>query len=120
MSYSVPTFNLTCNFYTANAPPPGAARASSLCNLALGKRVSLGYDPRGALVMALLLPKGTDVRGPLQATPVPDFVEVPAGTGRFYIVENVDDIGRGFSNEHRVAFIRAVTIGLIVWPTPIP
>jgi hypothetical protein len=120
MAYTLPTFNLVCQIYTISAPPPAAPRLTSVCNLALGRRSVLGYAARNALVMQLLLPPLTDIRGPVQGGSVPDLVVVPTGSGRLYIVENVDDIGKGFSNEHRIALIRAVAFGGLVWPTPIP
>jgi hypothetical protein len=45
-----------------------------------------------------------------------DTVEIPAGSGRFYIVLMVEDVAKGFLNEHRMAFIRKSG----TWPTPIP
>jgi len=76
--------------------------------------------------MQLLLPALTDVRSGVVAA-VPDFVEVPAGSGRWYQVYAVDDIGKGFANEHRIAVILAVSALVnptayagIVWPVPIP
>lgn len=66
--------------------------------------------------MNLLLPVGTDVRGPQDtvsntdaSTQVKgDYVECPSGSGRYYVVAFVDDIGKGFTNEHRDACLFAV------------
>jgi hypothetical protein len=70
--------------------------------------------------MVLLLPKGTDVRDELNATGR-DGVECPAGSGRFYEVIFVDDIGKGFPNEHRGATMeKTFGPGPTEWPTPIP
>jgi hypothetical protein len=66
--------------------------------------------------MNLLLPPFIDVRGP-QDTVSFDMVEVPEGTGRWYQVTGVDDIGKGFDNEHRTASIYALVRG---WTAPYP
>jgi len=66
--------------------------------------------------MNLLVPKLVDVRGP-QDTVSADLVEVPAGSGRWYVVVAVDDIGKGFSNEHRTASIFALAAR---WVAPYP
>lgn len=121
MAYTLPTFNLTCNIYTTTGTWPATPRLSSLCNLALGRRVESHGFVSGSLNMALLLPAGTDIRaGPVPNPPGNDTVEVPAGSGRTYAVLAVDDIGKGFPNEHRVAILTAVSIATHFWPTPIP
>jgi hypothetical protein len=66
--------------------------------------------------MNLLVPALTDVRGP-QDPVGPDMVEVPAGSGRWYQVVFVDDIAKGFSNEHRTASIFALYAS---WTPPYP
>lgn len=65
-----------------------------------------GTTSTGILVfgMSLLVPKTTDIRDVFSATGA-DIVEVPVGSGLFYAVQYVDEIGRGFANEHRVAEI---------------
>lgn len=120
MSFSVPSFPLTCDLFTAgNFGVP--ARTSSRCNLAWGRRVNVastgGTSTIGVplVCMSLLLPAGTDVRGPVSAGGE-DGCECPAGSGRRYSVVAVDDIGKGFANEHRCAVLLATG----VWPTPIP
>jgi len=132
MSFTLPAFNLDVNVFTG----PWATKAFRFLvkgNLALGKRVTgqkqsgatstpiyLGYSP------LLLVPPFTDIRDGSCANN-PDFVEVPAGSSRFYEVGWVDDIGKGFSNEHRYAEIYKVFQGVgggpftgVFWPTPIP
>jgi hypothetical protein len=121
MAFNVPTFNLTVNVFRAGNPPPGIPDLVSPCNLAFGRRVS-SYQGVIAVpnepVMSLLLPPGTDVRGPAAAAP-DVAVEVPAGSGRYYTVLGLDDSGKGFPNEHRVAII-AWTSAFGNWPTPLP
>ncbi len=119
MPYRLPTFNLFCNITTCNVPnvpgiPTGPFRLTGqACQLTYGRRVNVastgGTSTPGVMAssMSLLLPPLTDVRGP-QDTVSFDMVEVPAGSGRWYQVEAVDDIGKGFSNEHRSASIFAL------------
>ena len=120
MSFTVPTFNLTCNIFTPGFLPPNPPRVVANCNLAYGRRFELaGLSPPVAAVMSLLLPALTDIRTNYQAGAGRDFVEVPAGSGRWYLVANVDDIGKGFANEHRCAVIVATAI-VVPWPVPMP
>lgn len=136
--FTIPTFNLGANLWTIvtgdyTLDTAGAPRvAATPCNLAYGVRVNVAstggtaYPGIPIMAMNLLLQKGTDVQGPQcnvggivdSLTGMHgDYVEVPAGTGRYYIVGFVDDIGRGFANEHRTALIFALPFS---WPTPIP
>lgn len=123
MGYSLPTFNLMCNIWhdPANCytDPPSLTVA---CNLTYGRIVS---STQGGLlfpfppVMSLLLPKLTDIRS--QLCGVADNLEVPAGSGRFYSTIGVDDVGKGFQNEHRCAIISGNNSGgTHLWPSPIP
>lgn len=119
MGYRVPTFNLTCNISAppfANNPaiPAMPYRLSGVaCQLTHGRRVNVRllssplnfkYMGQG---MSLLVAKGTDIRGPQDTTSL-DMVEVPAGSGRWYFVDGVDDVGKGFTNEYREASITAL------------
>jgi len=122
VAYRLPDFGLTCNVFTGGPVPPILPpRLSPPCNLAYGKRVSLSgfpttfFNPNVAYPSQLLLPKLTDVRGPQNGTG-PDVIEVPAGSGRWYGVLRVEDLGKGYSNEHRMCLIQPVG----TWPTPIP
>jgi len=115
--YILPVFNLTCNIWTRIAPPPGnPKRLSSPCNLAYGKRVN-GVGGGGD-VAQLLLPKGTDIRDGANTT-AQDYVEVPAGSGCYYGVFQWFEIGKGFSNEHRIALLQKAPV-IAFWPTPTP
>jgi hypothetical protein len=121
ISYSQPTFNLTCNVWRHGVPTTDPPALSPRCNLAWGKRVNVastggtGFIGIPLVTMQLLLPKLTDVRGP-QCPTGDDTIEVPAGSGRIYTVTFVDDIGKGFLNEHRCAILQQGT----GWPEPIP
>jgi hypothetical protein len=131
MPFTLPTFNLTCNIWTGSvgaypplSPPTGSPRiAAQPCGLAHGK-LSSKVAPIGSSflsisvgVMQLLLPKGTDVRGIESNTAAVDLVECPAGTGRYYFVQSVDDVGKGFVNEYRLAFMTSIVES---WLAPYP
>jgi len=128
MGFRLPTFNLMCNI---SAPPvpntPGIPTipyriSNQLCQLTYGRRVNVastggtGVPGVPISLMSLLLPALADVRGP-QDTVSFDMVEVPAGSGRWYTVAGVDDIGKGFANEHRTASIFALAGS---WLAPYP
>ncbi len=148
MAYTLPTFNLNVNIWRygndVQANPPDVTSGGNLVANYRGDQspIVVALDTVAnmqvrvkevAWLMTLLLPKGTDVQ-PYMGGPVHNFgdcVEVPAGSGRFYVVLFVDDIGRGFQNEHRFAVISPL-YGLLTaqavftgwntpaWPAPIP
>jgi hypothetical protein len=124
MAFTLPTFNLTANVwhyatwfgnFPTTIPAPDLVIA---CNLAVGKRQAGGFISS----MWLLCPALTDIRDEIHERFIPshgDIVEVPAGSGRYYGVAEMDDAGKGFANEHRVA---QLTLGtpftpvLPAWP----
>lgn len=128
MAFILPTFNLTCNIsqppvdMTPSIPAGPYRLTGQICQLTYGRRVNVastgGTDFAGIPLqsMNLLLPPLVDVRGPQDVTSF-DMVEVPAGSGRWYWVFFVDDIGKGFANEHRTAGIFALAEG---WNPPYP
>lgn len=134
MAFTLPDFNLVCDVY---AMPGGTWSTRALrtagvaCNLALGRRVqqmTVDFPDSilGAAAPSLLLPPLTDVRD-YACGGTADMVEVPSGSGRWYQVALVDDIGKGFANEHRIAWIykaaqaySATRYSGLVWPSPIP
>ena len=128
MAYVQPQYNITCNIWTGvpgnfPSPPVGPPRIIvQPCALVLGRRVNVvstgGTGEPGVPLQAinLLLPPGTDIRGP-QDTVVADIVECPAGSGRVYGVYFVDDIGKGHFNEHRTASLLAIAGS---WVAPYP
>lgn len=126
MAFTLPTFNLTCNIFTYDGTDI-TLRLDSPCNLAYGKRTlvpattSNPDENSSALTqMELLLPAGTDIRD-ASCDGWPDVVECPAGSGRFYFAFGVDDAGKGFDNEHRVANLwKTWKIGSGAWPTQGP
>jgi len=132
MAFTLPEFPLTVHVY--NGPWIGKTfRLSTPANLAVGRRVvtdaqfrNVWADTYNGLVN-LLFPPGTDVRDTNCNIPNNDIVEVPAGSGRWYALAYVDDLGKGFPNEHRYAFAYKISEHLDVtrypglfWPSPIP
>lgn len=131
MAFSLPTFNITVNIHTV-AGGANVFRLSSPANLALGRRIAqpaaAGEQTGGlaGLTPTLLFPAGTDVRDSSCGGEM-DIIEAPAGSGRWYLATLVDDIGKGFPNEHRFATLYKTWgfpgngSGLTLpWPTPIP
>jgi len=132
MAFTLPTFNLVCGLF-AGPWPVGASRLTPDCNLAMGRRSQVQYPSLGdpgessaSVYVLLLLPAFTDVRSRVLSNDA-DFVEVPLGSGRWYRVEWVEDIGKGFDNEHRAAGLLQVSEYLdaflypgLFWPVPMP
>jgi len=120
MAFLLPTFNLQVNIWRAGNGPPNPPDVATVGNLTPGRRHITPYalepgGPQVAANMFLLLPRGTDIRDAKAATG-DDLVEVPAGSGRFYMCRFVDDVAFGFSNEHRLAQLE----GFGPWPVPFP
>lgn len=129
MAFVVPNFNLSCNLWSAVAgvpvgpSPAGAPREEDLeCALVYGHRIN-GASTGGTgsvgipmQAMHLLLPPGADVRG-LECVSGQDTAEVPSDSGRWYLVFWVDDVGKGWGNEHRTALLLAVEGS---WSPPYP
>lgn len=91
---------------------PGPPDVTCDANLAWNKRVAVpstgGTGSLGVplFTMTLLVPKLTDIRDRLHVGGS-DTVEVPAGSGRYYEAVYVDDLGKGFANEHRGVLLLA-------------
>lgn len=132
MPFEPPTFNITANIYTGPWLMK-AFREVVPCNLAYGRRTQISFldffgpgDFPGSSQSLLLLPALADVRSGTSSGQA-DVVEVPAGTGRWYQVASVDDIGKGFPNEHRAAlvlqisqFANSTDYAGCFWPVPMP
>lgn len=117
--YGLPAFPIMVGIRSSGSTV-GAPRVTVEANLAYGKRVMTQYwdwslSGENAVFANLLLPALTDIRD-YSSTTGSDSVECPVGSGRFYLVDYVDDLGKGFPNEHRFALMEK----LIPWPTPIP
>jgi len=123
MAFVLPTFNMVCDIYTLPYNFSGPPRiANQPCQL----RAPYAGAPQFASgllgwtnAMMLLLPPGTDIRD-LYCTPINsmDCVVLPVGTTCRYQVAWVNDIGKGFPNEHRFAILTKIGSG--PWPVPIP
>lgn len=116
--FTLPTFNLTVNVWTAPAAPPAAPTFNVACQLRGQGNRSSGQDSTltsRPFLWLLLVPKLTDLRDGYTALGA-DIVECPAGSGRYYDVEAVDDVAKGFLNEYRLAVIRKRG----TWAVPIP
>ena len=122
MAYVLPTFNLKCGIHRwpirfdlpadlivdCQIRGPGSTYSATAAG-------TIGYYG----ITWLILPPLTDIRDtycePINSN---DGVEVPLGSGRYYMVTWVEDIAKGFSNEHKYALL--VKNKQNVWPTPIP
>lgn len=127
-AYVLPTFNLVCEIGPSAVPDWPCSNAGFVarlslvdCALVYGRRTNQiatggtfipGFPEQA---VSLLLPALTDIRGPQDSTHMHDVVEVPSGSGRWYGVCFVDDIGKGYPNEHRTASI--VALGY-AWTAP--
>jgi len=133
LSYTLPTFNLVCSINTFSAMTGLTTfRLTSPCNLAMGKRSARPASLTGpypntgeGFTASLLLPPLTDVRDG-SCSNEPDIIEVPQGSGRYYVALLVDDIGKGFPNEHRFVSLYKTWpfpgnpwTAAPFWPTPI-
>lgn len=133
--YTIPTFNLNVNIWRvgndvqANAPDVtsvgclvnGRSGGFPIPAINFGTAASMLTEAtKLGQFMSLLLPKLTDVRGTQGgAGNLGDAVEVPAGSGRFYLAQWVDDVGKGFQNEHREAMLIQNTLNWqVVWANP--
>lgn len=132
MAFFVPEMPLAVAVYDG----PWLAKAyrfSTVCNLAPGVRTYPfveDFDPESQpflIPTTVLFPAHSDIRDWSTGAPSPDILEIPEGSGRWYCVVNVDDLGKGFSNEHRVVIAVKIFFALnaghyfgLEWPTPIP
>lgn len=134
MAFRPPTFNLSCNLWrTPNVyanPPDGTFNV----NLSCGRRVlavNAATIPLWgkSVPVELLCPALTDIIGVIGPNAT-DMVEVPAGSGRCYAVVWVEDVGKGFTNEYRLALLLQMTLltqtgttnpwTAPLWPVPTP
>lgn len=123
MAYILPSFNLVANVHTYAFGAVGVLRiANQPCQLrAPSPNYSGILQPSASqyTAMCAMWPALTDIRDVYTGTfNQPDVVEIPAGSGRYYQVQMVDDIGKGFANEHRFCTLLKATYAL--WPIPIP
>ncbi len=118
--FSLPQFNLPAWIWHAPGaaipnPPIVFPDVTVLCVIVVRSYVYMsGFNNPSCI----LFPKLTDVRDGTCVTNHgwPDVIEDPTSSGRFYQVVNVEDSGKGFANEHRVAAV----VKYPPWPDPIP
>jgi len=134
VAYTVPNFNLIADHWRFIAPLDFDTKVyvgTLPCQLrSFGRNPhpivgNLSTAPGFPYGVELLCEAGTDIRDSHCPDGVPDLVEVPVGTGRWYYVFVVDDVGKGFSNEYRYAVLGKVLSSYGVanapdWPVPIP
>src|SRR6476620_11318073 len=114
MPFTLPQFPLDCDIYSG--PWIGKTfRQTVSANLIFGRRMylwptTLEVDERDVFVaeMFVLFPALTDVRTGAQGILAHDYLELPADSGRWYMVQFVDDVAKGFDNEHRQAAVSQV------------
>jgi len=122
MAFVIPTFPLLCDIGLGQGPGGTPRLIDVPCQLRAPGAQWMGViQPTAStfIAMAVLFPAGTDVRdnfcAPINTA---EFIEIPKGTGRIYRVGLVDDIAKGFANEHRFAVLFKLLA--FPWPVPIP
>lgn len=124
MSFLAPNFNLTANVWR-NAvfvlPPPAPTLVTPAVLFGKHLPFSIAGAPPGKVELLIYIgvPKLTDVRGTAGGNGA-DEIELPAGSGRYYAVQLVDDVGKGYLNEYRVAFCLQENRVGGYWPYPTP
>jgi len=124
MAFQPPTFNLTADIYSDGDYPSNPPRVvgadcqwRTIAKMHSSSFQVVGYPLR--VQTEILFPIGTDVRFNVDSlgTIFQDTIDlqVPGGSLPFF-VEFVYDVGKGFSNEYRVALV----IPRFPWPQPQP
>jgi hypothetical protein len=127
MTFKPPTLNLVCNIWTVwteqpTKPSRGPDQFHIACQLRttlVGAVVGAGLSGVGTILTSVLLPARTDVRTS-QAFNQRSLLEVPAETGRFYVLVAFDDRAKGFANEHRIVVVEPLVNNPGMWPFPTP
>lgn len=118
MAFVLPTFNLDYNLWHGpSVPPSDPVDATGVCQLRGANHTAACVNPTSALAAQAYALFGPleDVRD--QNNPNgSDFIEIPAGSARYYQIMVVDDVAKGFTNEHRYAILNKYGF----WPIPIP
>jgi hypothetical protein len=124
MAFVPPTFNLPVRIYSHGDWPGNPPRVSGVlgqwrCTAKMTAQTITIAAPTNYLYLSeILLPKGTDVRGRQDGgANLFDTITIEvAGTELPFTVEDVLDVGKGFTNEYREALVTKVPF----WPVPIP
>lgn len=128
MPFNLPTFNLAVNLWRPDhTPGTDPVDLTFMGNLNLGLRAYVQVDPETILdgtslypaqflMVYLLCPALTDIRGPGGNLAFPllgDYVQVGHALPTLYRTMMVEDVAKGFANEHRLAVLYRQTT---VWP----
>lgn len=116
-NYTQPSFNLMVNIWRHGnvvTNPPDVVSPAQLRYPGAKPSGQWELTTTWPFLATAMFPANTDVRDGFCPSGQ-DTIEVPAGSGRYYLVGYVDDVGKGFVNEHRYAAI--VKTG--TWPQPI-
>lgn len=133
MPYVIPAMPLDCDVWWNYDPTVTMYSAPDINKvkgcLSPGKRVMLSVPtPTSSPTfyeypVELLLPPLTNISGETDVV-FTSVVEVPTGSHRFYVVTYVDDIAKGFANEHRYILMNMFKVAMVfidvTWPFPIP
>lgn len=116
MPYRLPHFNLAINGWRNGSDTTGPADYTFMGGMNLGRRVVTGPDADldvgiDSGFRYLMCPKGTPIRSQF-STGAFDTVEVPAGSGFFYLVIDAERCGLGFPNE----YVRAMCSPIVPMP----
>lgn len=96
--YTLPTFNLLCDFYQPGTPPPvgPVTWANVPCQLYVSSKYPGGATPPKLLRIPY---PAFQVWGPFGGAPG-YYVNVPAGSALWYEVQDAYVVHRGFSNQY--------------------
>jgi hypothetical protein len=121
-THKLPNLPLLCRVWRGESDINGDPDIDDLkCQLVfLQTEVSTAQfvDLESPVFLHLFVAKGTDLRTWINWA-TNDRVEVPKLSGRFYTVEMVDDVAKGFPNEFRCAVLRQ-NPARGQWPAPMP
>lgn len=111
MPYRLPVFNLSGKVWTGPVmiPPGGAARLTVQCSIRVYKTAFAVTTENANACVVIRFPALTDIRpkyGLVQGMGSPDVIECPAGSGRFYEAEALEDVAKGFANEYRLVVVK--------------
>ena len=120
--YVLPIFPVTANVWRGNDafPQPVPDLATEAVLLRNEQIITVGGNQLETMLMKF--PALTDVRDAYSIGATADYIEYPAASGRYYRVLYVDDLAKGFPNQHRFAVVYKTVnpqTGAL-WPVPIP
>jgi len=109
MPYQPPGFPARCNVYdNGGGGPPRVVNLP--CNMNGMNRDHNSYD-FGFSYQLMYFPYRSDVRDSTDAAAGGDWVELPPGSGAFYLLLAVRDVARGYPNEFRIGYVSHLLTG---------